>query len=325
MATSTRIPLPPFPNGWYLVALSRDVTPGSVLARQYFGQDIVIYRTQSGIPVVIDAYCPHLGAHLGYGGAIEGENIVCPFHGWKYGPDGACAAMPYGGDKIPPRAVLKTWHVREQDDVVLAWFDAAGRPPSWEMPRFEHNEPFTPTRAHKFDSYASHPYEIMENSADGAHFRTVHDTQHMRYAALPKLDGPFYRVTFRSDETGIADEYLDPGRMGGSYELGGNGPGLSFGIFAGDQTNFRTLSRHYVTPIDGELVDAWILSQISELDDPAATEQVADGVMAATIGQIEDDIVIWRAKRHLPAPAVNSEEAPIMLMRRWYKQFYETA
>jgi len=37
------------------------------------------------------------------------------------------------------------------------------------------------------------------------------------------------------------------------------------------------------------------------------------------------DIVIWRAKRHLPAPAVNSEEAPIMLMRRWYKQFYETA
>jgi phenylpropionate dioxygenase-like ring-hydroxylating dioxygenase large terminal subunit len=324
MATSTRIPLPPYPNGWYAVALSRDVAPGSVHPKHYFGQDIVIYRTQSGVPAMIDAYCPHLGAHLGHGGAIEGETIVCPFHGWKYGPDGVCTAMPYG-DRIPPRAALKTWHVREQDDVILAWFDAAGRPPGWEMPPFEHKEPFTRTRAHKFESYASHPYEIMENSADGAHFRKVHKTQHMKHVALPKVDGPFYRITFRSDESVIADEYRVPGQPGGTYEIGGNGPGLSFGVFAGDDTNFRTLSRHYVTPIDGEVVDAWILSQISELDDPAMTEQVADAVFAATISQIEDDIVIWRAKRYLPSPAINGEEAPIMLMRRWYKQFYETA
>ena len=219
---------------------------------------------------------------------------------------------------------MKTWEVREQDDVIVAWFDAAGRPPSWELPRFD-SDAFTPTRAHKFESYASHPYEIMENSADGGHFSKVHQTQYFRHVALPKVEGPFYSVTFRSDESGIADEYKTTGRMGGVYELGAHGPGLSFGLLTGEAMNFRTRSRHYVTPIDGELVDAWILSQITKLDDPAMTEQVADAVMTETVRQIDDDIVIWQNKRYVPHPAVNAEEGSIGVMRRWYRQFYEAA
>ena len=320
---NARIPLPPFPNGWFLVALSSDVAPGTVHRRHYFGQELVIYRTQSGIPVMMDAYCPHLGAHLGHGGVVEGEAIVCPFHGWKYGSDGTCVAMPYG-DRIPPRTAVKTWEIREQDDVIVAWHDAQGRPPSWELPRFDLSDSFTRTRAHKFESYASHPYEIMENSADGAHFSKVHKTQYMKHVAVPKIDGPFYSVTFQSDDSKIAEEYRVLGRSGGTYDIAGHGPGLSFGFFAGDQTNFRTLSRHYVTPIDGELVDAWILSQISKLDDPTLTEQIADTVFTETVKQIDDDIVIWRSKKYLPYPKINNEEGPIPIMRKWYKQFYET-
>ena len=50
---------------------------------KYFDREMIGWRTASGEAVVMDAYCEHLGAHLGYGGQVEGEVIQCPFHGWQ--------------------------------------------------------------------------------------------------------------------------------------------------------------------------------------------------------------------------------------------------
>jgi phenylpropionate dioxygenase-like ring-hydroxylating dioxygenase large terminal subunit len=47
----------------------------------YFGQEMVAWRAQSGSLTVMDAYCEHLGAHLGFGGHVEGDVIECAFHG----------------------------------------------------------------------------------------------------------------------------------------------------------------------------------------------------------------------------------------------------
>ena len=44
--------------------------------------------TPSGEVHVMDAFCPHLGAHLGHGGHVDGCEIVCPFHGWQFDADG---------------------------------------------------------------------------------------------------------------------------------------------------------------------------------------------------------------------------------------------
>ena len=38
---------------------------------RYFDQELVIFRTESGAVKVLDAYCPHMGAHLGYGSVIR--------------------------------------------------------------------------------------------------------------------------------------------------------------------------------------------------------------------------------------------------------------
>ena len=45
------------------------------------------FRTEAGEVAVLDAFCPHMGAHLGHGGKVEGGGLVCPFHAWKF--DGA--------------------------------------------------------------------------------------------------------------------------------------------------------------------------------------------------------------------------------------------
>ena len=67
-----------FPTGWFIVAFASDLAAGQVKRSHYFGEELVLFRTESGRVHVMDAYCQHLGANLGVGGTVEGENIVCP-------------------------------------------------------------------------------------------------------------------------------------------------------------------------------------------------------------------------------------------------------
>ena len=56
---------PPIPNGWFQIAASDEIKPGEVKPLKYFGKDLVIWRSEDGELSVLDAFCPHLGAHLG--------------------------------------------------------------------------------------------------------------------------------------------------------------------------------------------------------------------------------------------------------------------
>ena len=90
---SERYPFTPFPRGWFRVAYADEIAPGEVKRLQYFGRELVLFRTESGVAQVFDAHCPHLGAHFGVGGTVVGENIRCPFHHWEFGTDGVCTKV----------------------------------------------------------------------------------------------------------------------------------------------------------------------------------------------------------------------------------------
>ncbi|MEM7437558.1 MAG: Rieske 2Fe-2S domain-containing protein, partial [Myxococcota bacterium] len=69
-----------FPAGWFLVCFSDELAPGQVKSLQWMGLEVVAFRTEAGRPCLSDAFCPHMGAHFGHGGTIEGETLRCPFH-----------------------------------------------------------------------------------------------------------------------------------------------------------------------------------------------------------------------------------------------------
>lgn len=92
---SYRYPFAPYPDGWFLLLESKQLGLGEVVPLRYFGRDLVAFRTASGRAVVADAHCPHMGAHIGYGGTVEGEAVRCPFHNWRFDVDGRCDDVPW--------------------------------------------------------------------------------------------------------------------------------------------------------------------------------------------------------------------------------------
>ncbi|MHB8340449.1 MAG: Rieske 2Fe-2S domain-containing protein, partial [Mycobacteriales bacterium] len=73
------VPVAPVYPGWYLLAFAADLGPG-LTPLTAPRRPLVAVRESDRIRV-FDATCPHRGAHLGYGGKLDGDWIGCPFHG----------------------------------------------------------------------------------------------------------------------------------------------------------------------------------------------------------------------------------------------------
>ena len=125
---------PPYPSAHYRLLSSSTLPPAAVLpASLNQSHDLVVYRPAPGSTdsraVVMDAYCPHLGAHLAYGGKVVGDCIDCPFHGWRFNREGKCTVIPYAS-KVPEVARTGVWPVEEVDNNIMVWYDADNQPPT---------------------------------------------------------------------------------------------------------------------------------------------------------------------------------------------------
>ena len=77
----------------------------------YCGRNVVLFRGHNGKPYVLDAYCAHMGAHLGVGGKVRhGTCIECPFHGWTFDGETGNCVMSSGESKIIRSADKYSYH-----------------------------------------------------------------------------------------------------------------------------------------------------------------------------------------------------------------------
>lgn len=121
------------PNGWVPVAPSMNVTTDSIYKSNIFTSEIILVRSKETLKVhAYDAYCPHLGAHLGYQGEIVSHEkrscIRCPFHGWLFTVDGGTVAeVPYAKNKCAPSGVkLKEYQIFESFGSIFIWYHSEG-------------------------------------------------------------------------------------------------------------------------------------------------------------------------------------------------------
>ena len=126
-------PLSMKPTGWFQVAWSDEIDIGDVHNMKYFDQEMIAWRADSGQLTVMNAYCEHLGAHLGYGGTVVGEVLQCPFHGWQWSQEGRNVRIPY--QERPNRGRrIRTYPVLERNESVYIWHDIEGRTPFFDAP-----------------------------------------------------------------------------------------------------------------------------------------------------------------------------------------------
>ena len=97
-------------RSWHAVALEADVAAAPVPVT-LLDERLVLARLDGEIRA-FDDQCPHRGAALSVGWVDE-DQLVCPYHGWRYGGDGGCVRIPSLGDdaRLPPRAALVPRHV----------------------------------------------------------------------------------------------------------------------------------------------------------------------------------------------------------------------
>ena len=303
---------PPIPNGWFQVAYSDELKPGDVVPLHYFDKHLVLFRTESGQATVLDAFCPHLGAHLGHGGKVEGENIQCPFHAWTFDAKGDCVAVPYA-KKIPLKAKVPCWPVREVAGLVMIWHHAEKKPPEWEIPEVPeaHDEEWTDYSKRRWEIRTTNQ-EMAENQVDSAHFHYVHGTQNM-----PKSNA--------SAEGHIMRVYSDAGMETPRGNVEGSVESLSYG-FGFSIVRFKgiveTLLVSSVTPIDPERVDVRFSFKIKKLGGADITKGVGKAFIAEVSRQLEEDKPIWENKIQHERPVLCDGDGPIGLFRRWCRQFY---
>ncbi|MBC6462346.1 aromatic ring-hydroxylating dioxygenase subunit alpha [Actinomadura sp. HBU206391] len=119
-------------NQWYVAAYGREVGR-ELLARTICGEPIVFYRTEDGRPVALADRCVHRRFPLSKSN-LDGDRIVCGYHGFTYDTGGTCVSVP-GQKRIPRTARVPSYPVVEQDSFVWVWIGEADRADATEIPR----------------------------------------------------------------------------------------------------------------------------------------------------------------------------------------------
>lgn len=299
---------PGFAIGWYSVSRSQELLVGEVKRVQCFDRELALYRTRSGKAVVQDAFCPHLGAHLGVEGRVVGESIRCPFHGWRFGTDGVCEEIPYSED-IPSRAKVRTWHVSEKNSEIMVWFHPEELEPQWEVPEVTEltDDNWTAPRYWEF-TIPNHVQNIAENTCDPVHFQYVH-----RMPSTPPSEVTIAENGRELTLVADAKEADVPNILNATMTNMGlavvrtvYGPDAEMLVYSTAQpVNLHETHMRWTLVVRNEIVDL-----------------VGEDVMRGIKEGIFDDMPIWKHKVYHDKPLFCKGDSSLIQFRKWVKQFY---
>ncbi|MDH5339413.1 MAG: Rieske 2Fe-2S domain-containing protein, partial [Rubrivivax sp.] len=168
-------------------------------AVRLLGQDLVLWRDAAGAFSLLDRDCPHRGADLAFG-RHEGDGLRCPFHGWKFAPDGRCLETPGEpmGSTLCVRVRQRSYPVIVRAGVVWAWLGPEGDTPP-ALPAFD---AFVAPASHSFafkGLWHCNWLQAFEVGIDPAHPSFLH-----RYLQDESLEGAYGRQ-FRAASAGEVD------------------------------------------------------------------------------------------------------------------------
>lgn len=318
-------PYTTFPRGWYQVAWSHELKQGDVRPARYFGSDLVIYRTEGGSVVALDAICHHMGAHLGHGGTVCGTAIQCPFHGWRWDADGSNVDIPYSRQK-PVARRLRVWPTAEKSGLVFLYYDPSGEAPDFEPPPVpEFDDPgYYPIHPHgtASETVPFPPQLQLENAVDMAHMKYVHHWD----ASEPSLD--LFENRGNSFQVQLSGSIRTPRgetRLHSSLDI------WSVGLIYTHLTGLRDMGLvSSQIPVDHDTSEMRLSVAMKRKE--GHDSDVPDSLAMAMIEAQKTEVLgkrpggdrdIWEHMEYKVRPALVAEEAASMrALRKWAATFY---
>ena len=278
----------------------------------------------------MDAHCLHLGGHLGVGGHVEGNEIVCPWHGWHWGADGANTLIPYSKKETCKRSVrIRTYPVKEWCGMIVMWFDRDGGEPWWQppiVPELETDE-YYPMHPHSrmVNRVKVHPQMIVENAADPYHVQFVHHSARPAEVTSFELHEDHLHATVNVNYGGgKPSTWLTPkGPVDGEVVYDTYGLGIGFVRFPPEVLASVQITGH--TPVDDEYTDYFFAMACAREpgDSGERPGERASRWIALQQGIIKQDFFTWENMAYLDKPNFAVEEAKdYAALRRWARRFY---
>jgi phenylpropionate dioxygenase-like ring-hydroxylating dioxygenase large terminal subunit len=325
-------------NCWWVAAMAEEVTR-KPLCRWLLENRVVLYRALDGAIVALEDRCAHRWAPLSQGKLI-GDEIACPYHGFRYNAHGACTLVPAQA-AVPAKLRVRCFPVREYGTFVWIWTgdpDKADPALLPDVPWFT-NPAYLQIRRYYGEIRCNYML-IHENVLDLTHIPVLHgDT--VDFDGLQQPTGDVH-VTDRtvSYDLKIPDMPLDPFMatpMG--VEAGTKVNFRTWGTFAspachfsgvditdrvapGKRTNYNFRGMHCMTPISPNLCHYWWaqaqdyghqIADLAEFVNPTleATFKQDRDVLEAIQLTIDQDIRGNTAPEYLRA----SDRAPVAARR----------
>lgn len=322
-ATSADYGLGPhsYPRGWFVIAEASELDNGPI-GIEFFGKEMALYRGQSGRIVLLDAYCKHMGTHLAKstsshivssGAQIVGDSILCPYHAWKYGPEGTLEDIPFD-DICPKSGSIEAYTVKEVMGCIMMWHDVEGQGPDYAPPYLPAWDAANtiPWELDHLGEIPLHNLEILDNICDVRHLGPTHGSP------CEYFENEFINEMVIQRQGGFLDLYQSQLDTVTWY----TGPGilLSKQIF-GDVVMFEFIAG---TPVRDGVTKAWHGALCYSANVPPTEDdiQAAQALQAGVLEAFSTDFQVWTHKKPALKVMQTPKDGNFRAVREWAGQFY---
>jgi len=129
---------------WYVAMTAGELKTGTLYKKKFLNEPIVMGRDETGATFALRDLCPHRGVPLSAGRLLDepdgAKSVQCPYHGWRFRPDGGCLHIPslVEGQSFDLENIkVRRYHLAEQDDLIWIYMPAdPNSAPDHPPPRF---------------------------------------------------------------------------------------------------------------------------------------------------------------------------------------------
>jgi 5,5'-dehydrodivanillate O-demethylase len=272
---------------WQPVYLGEDLAPGQAKPIRIMSEDFTLYRGESGAPYLVAQRCAHRETQLSLGW-VEGDQIRCIYHGWKYDGSGQCVEQPAEPRPFCQKIRIKAYPTREYLGLVFAYL-GEGEPPAFPLlPEYDDEDEdylhFVTTAIWPCNYFAQ-----LENALDYAHTTFLH--WHFGLKVPEVLEAKETEFGMAAHAKGLAGEakFLEEGffHMPNAHEWAAPPkPGETVGAYArgwrvpfDDDAHIRF--QHEIVPLKGEAAQEYAARRAARwTPDTSPPAEVADAILA---------------------------------------------